>query len=52
MAQEFIDQIDDYEAREERALLKYRNLLMAHPHCADEKHPGCSQCYDEEDGQE
>ena len=47
--QEMLDQLDDYEAREERALLFYRSALMAHPHCADEGHPGCSQCcYDEE----
>ena len=42
---------DELEALEERALLKYRRLLMAHPHCADEKHPGCPQCIDFDEGE-
>jgi hypothetical protein len=46
---ELMAQIDDYEARKEDEMRRYRNLLMAHPHCADEGHPGCSQCYDEPD---
>jgi hypothetical protein len=44
--QELLDQIEADEIREERGLRRYRNLLEAHPHCADEKHPGCSQCID------
>ena len=47
--QELLDQIDDYETRKEGEMRRYRNRLMAHPHCADEKHPGCSQCIDEEE---
>lgn len=50
--QEMLDEIDDHEAREERALLLYRSRLTAHPHCADEGHPGCSQCLDEDEGLE
>ena len=47
--QELLDQIEADEIREERGLRRYRNLLEAHPHCADEKHPGCSACYESEE---
>jgi len=50
--QEMLDEIDDYEAREERALLLNRGRLMEHRHCADEGHPGCSQCCDEGEGEQ
>lgn len=45
--QELLDQIEAYEDRKLDEVRRYRNLLEAHPHCADEKHPGCSQCYDD-----
>ena len=44
--QELLDQIEAYEDRKLDEMRRYRNLLEAHPHCADEKHPGCSQCID------
>ena len=47
--QDLLNEIDDYEIRQEQALMKYRNLLEAHPHCDDPDHPGCSLCYDEPD---
>ena len=47
--QELLDEIDAYEARKLDEMRRYRNLLEAHPHCADEKHPGCSQCYESEE---
>jgi hypothetical protein len=49
--QELLDQIDEFELRQEFELRRYRKLLIEHPHCADEGHPGCSQCYDEEEGE-
>ena len=40
---------DELEVQEERARRRYEALFWAHPHCADEKHPGCSQCCEEEE---
>ena len=40
---------DDYaELRsDDEAARRYRNLLIAHPHCNDPSHPGCHECHED-----